>query len=319
MPIKVKRNGAWVEVYGGAGGANNEEGIGTKNFVIPIEHSLDNDSNDVYTLGETYSYSDLIAAIDDGNEISCRIASKQSRAVILLPLIEYSMRDGHFKFSGLYNEQLVTVTITNINDNVLVEYINPNVNADWSQADENASDYIKNKTHYSINIISNVKVTTQTSTPFDNSSHSLYNQGYRYRSVLLSGNSDLVYRQLCAVSLICPELNIFDNILAFVDGFYKGEVGHGPYFSYKVAIEQNPSSGLDLVMYSNYSVDPAEFFISVSSIYQISEKYIPDTIARVEDLSQVQGGIVVTDKNSDGNIVISNLLPTSTYAENLSF
>jgi hypothetical protein len=107
--------------------------------------------------------------------------------------------------------------------------------------------------------------------------------------------------------------------LAFVDGFYKGEVGHGPYFSYKVAIEQNPSSGLDLVMYSNYSVNPVEFFISVSSIYQISEKYIPDTIARVEDLSQVQGGIVVTDKNSDGNIVISNLLSTSTYAENLSF
>jgi hypothetical protein len=107
--------------------------------------------------------------------------------------------------------------------------------------------------------------------------------------------------------------------LAFVDGFYKGEVGHGPYFNYKVAIEQNPGSGLDLVMYSNYSVNPAEFFISVSSIYQIGEKYIPDTIARVEDLSQVQGGIVVTDKNSDGNIVISNLLPTSAYAENLNF
>jgi hypothetical protein len=104
MPIKVKRNGAWVEVYGGAGGANNEEGIGTENFVIPIEHSLDNDSNDVYTLGGTYSYSDLIAAINDGNEISCRITSKQSRSVILLPLIEYSMKAGHFKFSGLYNE-----------------------------------------------------------------------------------------------------------------------------------------------------------------------------------------------------------------------
>lgn len=149
MSIKVKRNGAWVEVYGGA---NNEEGIGTKNFVIPIEHSLDNDSNDVYTLGETYSYSDLIAAIDDGNEISCRITSKQSRAVILLPLIEYNMRADHFKFSGLYNEQLITVTITNINDDVLVEYINPNVNADWNQNDATQPDYINNRTHYDAGI-----------------------------------------------------------------------------------------------------------------------------------------------------------------------
>lgn len=145
MSIKVKRNGAWVEVYGGA---NNEEGIGTKNFVIPIEHSLDNDSNDVYTLGETYSYSDLIAAIDDGNEISCRITSKQSGSVILLPLIEYDMRADHFKFSGLYNEQLITVTITNINDDVLVEYINPNVNADWNQNDATQPSYIENRTHW---------------------------------------------------------------------------------------------------------------------------------------------------------------------------
>lgn len=307
MPIKVKRNGAWVEVYGGA-----EEGIGTKNFVIPIEHSLDNDSNDVYTLGETYSYSDLIAAINDGNEISCRITSKQSRSVILLPLIEYSMKAGLFKFSGLYNEQLITVTITNINDDVLVEYINPNVNADWNQTDENAFDYIKNRTHhiaklgYTVEEEATKEITDTTYLGFTKKTHlGVYNLDVEPDCCSLIGFG--------ATSPYLP----FDRILTWSYG--------GPGFSFALNIVQTDVHSYALYLFSDGSFNTAMSLSSAKGFAKVNPLdliYLKNVVSKEEldrAINQIQGGITVTDKNSDGNIVISNLLPTSTYAENLSF
>lgn len=259
-----------------------------KNFVIPIEHSLDNDSNDVYTLGETYSYSDLIAAINDGNEISCRITSKQSRSVILLPLIEYNMRADHFKFSGLYNEQLITVTITNINDDVLVEYINPNVNADWNQTDENASDFIKNKPFYDINVSSIIcddKVDFERAFGgMDGLQRTLLEgipdegvpckKGHIYNAIFNNENNEFVCQEV-----VCEQ----DGYLTMPvqDYDYYVEIAYG----YKISIHTN-SEYFDFDIFGegvyNFTITEIE-----TAFKTLDEKFIPDTIARVDDIPEI--------------------------------
>lgn len=185
----------------------------------------------------------------------------------------------------------------------LTELVNGKaVQADWNQNDETAADYVKNRTHYEgenrVTIWSDVTVTTDSTLSYAGANH--------YRGQV---SSDYYF----AVNDY-PEYTIVVNGVEYKNmtphdealGAVSNNAGTIDFATCPVMISKGNMGSMRV-----YSANPSETFtISIyavsSTLKQLDEKFIPDTIARVSDVeameTEIQGKL---DAKADATALTS--------------
>lgn len=151
------------------------------------------------------------------------------------------------------------------------------VQSDWNQNDANALDYVKNRTHYEgielVEFLPEITITTESSlTQYDPSEEKGY-AAYISSSSFTQSNFDV------------------EEIVVTIDGV--DYIYTGSYYTYRSTSDDAPilyiSNDYRVARYIAYAKEAnKEYTISISqkssSIKQLDEKFIPDTIARVADI-----------------------------------
>ena len=161
------------------------------------------------------------------------------------------------------------------------------VQSDWGQNDETAADYIKNRTHYS----TTEEETKTWSWHLDNSGGwmsgtdlefaTLLSQYYTNVEITIDGSSDYYMDE---------NYNIVDKTSVINTLYVKLTTDDNGAFTGAYKVGEHSASWSSCSISIPYSVE---------NIVPLDEKYIPDTIARVEDIpEQVQSDWSVNDETN---------------------
>ena len=192
-----------------------------------------------------------------------------------------------------------TITIyrneTTTNIKTLDKKFLPNLGVDWEENDETAAGYINNRTHYEYTTEKEVILNTISASFTDPVNWGSSKEGYILNTVYLL--STLIIGQEYTV--------IFDNTKYVCTAFKENQygniiIGNGAYVS-----NSNEDNGIPFVIgiynqgsthayvISDQGNHTFKIAIGEYSVKKLDEKFIPDTIARVDDVKNNMSGITL--------------------------
>lgn len=159
------------------------------------------------------------------------------------------------------------------------------IQADWNQNDESAADYVKNRTHYEgveYEFVSEHTVTTNNEV-----SEGVYKSEYDTSIAPYSGDGKYIrvvfdgvtYDNVYCASGCCGNPNLYDG------NEYKKETMQNPEVPFAFSFE---SQGWGYYYATTAGEHTVEFYKETSTVKQLDEKFIPDSIARATDVDALK-------------------------------
>ena len=191
-------------------------------------------------------------------------------------------------------------------DEVIAQIEEKAVQADWNQNDETAPDYIKNRTHYEVNEYKVILEETEVATTIDEwgccRSDNIRDKFTDYPTIYVANFKNSNWLVIFnGVEYRCTFGMLYKDTYGAGDGKIASDscvtIDKVPFCI------SNVSSIGDAVLFTTepgtYTLKVIDLDTATSSVKQLDEKYIPDTIARVSDLTDATGRVEVLEGEMD--------------------
>lgn len=258
---------------------------------------LENLSNKFANLVHTHNLSDIVDYTvdsellpDSTNPVQNKVIDAEFNAIAnAMGALESAIDD---KADSVHTHVISEVDNLQTTLDTLQENIDSIPQPDWSQNDENAEDFIKNRTHYdSITVLAECKY-------FDNEDY--------YRISEFTWEKDKVYIVIC--DGVKYEISSNGNIFSFVGGsvIYWGSAPNNitsdlPFSIFTRSSSLPVTDRLECYFYDGESPASHSLQIIDEEIHQLDEKYIPSSIARVDDVEAA-----IAESSSDYFATLTN-------------
>lgn len=242
--------------------------LGNRKIIVPGSTVDDNAEADFYlAFGSNYA--------------SLYLKAETSASSARLSVYKYTM------YAETLDEILIPDTIARVSE--LLQ-------SDWNQNDSEQTDYIKNRTHYEELIVGETLYEGYDLIGIDNQTilHPLYNaldEGHIAELVV----GENTYRGIVKKTTIQPDLMYYIKYIGNLSLKFP-EDGENTGEDYLYAVYYYISSGytsfsnriyINNQLVSDNTIKTIIRYPDETKVYQLDEKFIPDTIARTSDLAQV--------------------------------